>query len=180
MKIVIMLLILALCLPLNGSSSPVTAATGPFNISFDINTTKALINQPQSSETRRGPGGEAILFYGLDIRDINTPDDAARAKISIYEYSAPISYSLEYKAEQAARLFHILDRTVYTDYRTIDDSPGYIVKGVNNAGRIEYSAGYRIGKSVEVTIIGALPEIESILDTIHIEKRSKPMVNGTF
>lgn len=177
MKIIIALLILAICLPEVASSLPTTVSTGPFNVSFDINTTKDLINQPQYSDTRRGPKGEAILFWGVEIKDVNTPDDAAKAQISIYEYDGPISYSLEYKAEQAARLFRILDRTVSTEYRTIDNSPGFAVKGVNSAGRIEYSAGYRIGKNIEVTITGALPEIRSILDTIHIEKKSKPDLN---
>lgn len=165
----VMFLLLTICLPQVASSLPVTVATGPFNVSFDINTTKSLIYQPQYSDTRKGSGSGTIVFYGLEIRDINTPDDAAKAQISINEYESPISYSLEYKADQAAKLFKIIDGTVSIDYRTIDNSPGYVVKGVNKAGRIEYSSGYRIGKQIEVTIIGALPEINSILDTIHIE-----------
>ncbi|MGA9098324.1 MAG: hypothetical protein WB392_05265 [Methanotrichaceae archaeon] len=180
MKTIVTFLLLAMCLPHVASSLPVTVATGPFNVSFDINTTKSLIYQPQYSDTRKGSGSETIVFYGLEIRDINTPDDAAKAQISINEYDNPISYSLEYKADQAAKLFQIIDGTVSIDYRTIDNSPGYVVKGVNEAGRIEYSSGYRIGKQVEVTITGALPEISSILDTIHIEKRSEQIVNGTL
>ena len=173
-------LLLAICLPHVASSSPVTVAAGPFNVSLDIDTTKSLIYQPQYSNTRKDPGGETIAFYGLEIRDINTPEDAAKAQISINEYESPISYGLEYKANQAAKLFQIIDGTVSVDYRTIDNNPGYVVKGVNEAGRIEYSSGYRIGKQIEVTITGALPEISSILDTIHIEKRPKPIVNGTL
>ncbi len=164
--------LLVICLPHVASSLPVTVATGPFSVSFDINTTKTLINQPQYSDSRKGPKGETVVFYGLEITDSNTPDDAAKAQISINEYDTQISNSLEYNAEQAAKLFRILDRTVSIDYRTIDKNPGYVVKAVNKAGRIEYSSGYRIGKQIEVTIIGALPEIRSILDTIHIEKRS--------
>ncbi len=174
MNLKLMFLLLAMCLPHVAFSSPVTVATGPFNISFDIDTTKTLIYQPQFSDTRKGPGGEAIIFSGLSIKDSNTPGDAAKAQISINEYSSPISYSLESKAEQAAKLFQILDETVSIDYRTIDNCPGYAVKGVNKSGRIEYSSGYRIGNETEVMIIGALPEISSILDTIHIERRSMP------
>jgi hypothetical protein len=175
MKIMLTLLLLAICLPQAASSLPVTAATGPFNVSFDIDTTKTLIYQPQYSNTRMGPGNEPIVFYGLEVRDSNTPSDAAKAQISINEYNNTIPASLEYEAEQAAKLFDIMDATVSIDYRTIDNNPGYVVKGVNKAGRAEYSAGYRIGKRIKVTIIGALPEIRSILDTIHIEKGSKPM-----
>ncbi len=171
MKLLVMLFLLAICLPQVASSSPVTVTTGPYNVSFDINTTKTLIYQPQYSNTRKGPDGSAIIFYGLGIRDSNTPNDAAKVQISINEFENPISYSLEYKAEQAAKLFHLIDGTVSLDYRTIDNSPGYVVKGINGAGRIEYSSGYRIGNKTEVTIIGALPEIMNILDTMHIEKR---------
>lgn len=180
MKLVVTFLFLAICLPQVASSLPVTVATGPYNVSFDINTTKTLIYQPQYSDTRKGPGGEAIVFYGLEIRDRNTPDDAAKAQISINEYGNTISDSLEYKAEQAAKLFHIIDGTASIEYRTIDNNPGYVVMGVNSAGRIEYSSGYRIGKEIEITIIGALPEIMDILNTIHIEKKSKPIANGTL
>jgi hypothetical protein len=171
MKIMIAFFLLVICLPHVASSSPVTVATGPFNVSFDINTTKTLINQPQYSDTRKGPKGEAVVSYGLEIIDSHTPDDAAKAQISINEYDTPISNSLESNAEQAAKLFRVIDRTVSIDYRTIDKSPGYVVKAVNKAGRIEYSSGYRIGKQIEVTINGALPEIRGILDTIHIEKK---------
>ncbi|MFB3765682.1 MAG: hypothetical protein ACE14P_10615 [Methanotrichaceae archaeon] len=173
MKIIIIFLLLALCLTPAALSSPVTVATGPFNVSFDINTTKTLINQPQFSDTRKGPRDELFTFYGIEIKDSNTPDNAAKAQISINEYNNPISDSLEYKAEQAAKLFRIIDGTVSKEYRTIDSSPGYVVKGINKSGRIEYSSGYRIGKEIEVTIVGALPEIRGIIDTIHIEKRSK-------
>jgi hypothetical protein len=175
MKIIIVLLVMVMCLPQVASSLPVTVATGSYNVSFDINTTKTFIYQPQYSDTKKGPGNEPIIFYGLEIRDRNTPDDAAKAQISINEYNNSISNSLEHDAEQAAKLFDIIDVTVSIDYRTIDNNPGYVVKGVNKAGRIEYSSGYRIGKRIEVTIIGALPEIKNILDTIHIEKRSSLM-----
>jgi len=156
------------------SASPVTVVTGPFNVSFDINTTKKLINQPQYSDTRKGSKDVSVLFYGLGIIDSNTPDDAAKAQIGIYEYGTPISDSLEYNAGQAAKLLHILGRTVTIDYRMIDGNPGYVVKAVDENGRIEYSSGYRIGKQIEVTITGVLPEIKSLLDTIHIEKTSTP------
>jgi hypothetical protein len=161
-----------MCLPYAVSSSPVIAQTGPFNVSFDIYTTKTLINQPQYSDTRKGPKGVSFNFYGLELIDRKAPNDAAKAQISINEYSIPISDSLEYRAEQAAKLFRIIDRIVTIDYRTIDGNPGYVVEGVNKNGRIEYSAGYRIGSQIEVTIVGALPEIKSLLDTIHIEKIS--------
>jgi hypothetical protein len=173
MKIGIVLLLLAICLLQTASSLPVTVATGLFNVSFDANTTRTLIYQPQHSDTRKGIGNEPIVMYGLEIRDSNTPNDAAKAQISINEYNGPISDSLEQEAEQAAKLFDVLDQTVSIDYRTIDDDPGYVVKGVNSAGRIEYSSGYRIGKTTDVTIVGALPEIGNILDTIHIEKREQ-------
>lgn len=172
MKIMILLLILATCLSYAVSALPVTTIAGPFNVSFDINTTKKLINQPQYSDTRKGSRGASVQFYGLEIIDSNTPNDAAEALIGIYEYDTPISDSLENKAEQTAKLFHVLHRTVSVDYRTIDGNPGYVVKAVNENGRIEYSSGYRIGKQIEVTIIGALPEITSLLDTIHIEETS--------
>lgn len=171
MKIMVTFLLLAICLPQAASSLPVTVATGPFNVSFDIDTTKELTYQPQYSNTKKGFDGETIVSYGLEIKDINTPNDAAKAQISVNGYNNPISYSLVDEAEQAAKLFRLLDGTVYIDYRTIDNSPGYAVKGINNDGRIEYSSGYRIGTKIEVTIVGALPEISSILDTIHIEKR---------
>lgn len=171
MKIMVTFLLLAICLPHVAASTPVTVATGPFNVSFDIDTTKTLIYQPQYSVTRKDARNEPIIFYGLEIIDSNTPGDAAKAQISINEYNNPISDSLEHKAEQAAKLFQVIDGTVSIDYRTIDNNPGYVVKGVNMAGRIEYSSGYRIGNETEVTIIGALPEIGSILDTIHIEKK---------
>jgi hypothetical protein len=174
MKIVILLLVLVICLSYTVSSSPVNVVTGPFNVSLNIDTTKKLIIQPQYSDTRKGSKGASVLFYGLEILDSNTPDDAAKAQIGIYEYGTPISDSLEYNAGQAAKLLHILDRTVTIDYRTIDGNPGYVVKAVDENGRIEYSSGYRIGKQIEVTITGALPEIKSLLDTIHIEKTSTP------
>jgi len=174
MKIIILLLVLGICLSYAGSASPVTVAVGPFNVSFDINTTKKLINQPQYSDTRKGSKGASVLFYGLEIVDSSTPDDAAKAQIGIYEYGTPISDSLEYNAGQAAKLLHILGRTVTIDYRTIDGNPGYVVKAVDENGRIEYSSGYRIGNETEVTIIGALPEIKSLLDTIHIAKTLVP------
>ena len=174
MKIIMLLLVLVICLSYAVSASPVTSVTGPFKVSFDINTTKKLINQPQYSDTRKGSKGASVLFYGLEIVDSSTPDDAAKAQIGIYEYGTPVSDSLEYNAGQAAKLLHILDRTVTTDYRTIDGNPGYVVKAVDENGRIEYSSGYRIGKQIEVTITGALPEIKSLLDTIHIEKTSTP------
>ena len=50
------------------------------------------------------------------------------------------------------------------------------MKAVDENGRIEYSSGYRIGKQIEVTITGALPEIKNLLDTIHIEKTSTPTI----
>ena len=98
MKIIILLLVLGICLSYAGSASPVTVAVGPFNVSFDINTTKKLINQPQYSDTRKGSKGASVLFYGLEIVDSSTPDDAAKAQIGIYEYGTPISDSLEYNA----------------------------------------------------------------------------------
>jgi len=180
MKTLVTFLLLAICLPQVAFSSPVSVASGPFNISFDINTTKALIYQPQYSNTRTGPGGQAIIFNGLEIKDRNAPDDAAKAQISINEYSNPISNSLEYKAEQTAKLFHLVDGSASIEYRTIDSNPGYVVTGVNEAGRIEYSSGYRIGNQTEVTIVGALPELTDILNTIHIERRSEPVMNETL
>jgi hypothetical protein len=170
MKLLTLLLVLAIFLPFVVSASPRSIMTGPYNVSFDLNTTKNLVNQPQYSDSRKSSEGGSVLFYGLEIIDSTVPDDAARAKISIYEYNATIQNSLEYRAEQAAKIFHIIDRVVTMDYRTIDGNPGYVVKGVNKSGRIEYSAGFQIGKQIEVTIVGALPEIKSLLDTIHIEK----------
>lgn len=139
--------------------------------SFDLNTTKNLIIQPQGSYIRKDSEGITINSHEFEIIDSNTPDDAAKAQISINEYSDSIPASLESHAEQAAKLFHILDRVVTTDYRLIDGNRGYIVKGTNKNGRIEYAAGYRIGNQIEVTIIGALPEIKNLLGAIHVEKR---------
>jgi hypothetical protein len=170
MKLLTLLLVLAIFFPFVVSASPVSIITGPYNVSFNLDTTKNLVNQPQYSDSRKSSEGGSVLFYGLEIIDSIVPDDAARAEISIYEYNATIRSSLEYRAEQAAKIFRIIDRVVTMDYRTIDGNPGYVVKGVNKNGRIEYSAGYQIGKQIEVTIIGALPEIKSLLDTIHIER----------
>jgi hypothetical protein len=103
MKIIMLLLVLVICLSYAVSSSPVTVATGPFKVSFDINTTKKLINQPQYSDTRKGSKGAPVLFYGLEIADSSTPDDATKAQIGIYEYDTPILDSLEYNAGQAAK-----------------------------------------------------------------------------
>jgi hypothetical protein len=108
MKFIILLLVLVICLSYTVSSSPVTVVTGPFNVSFDINTTKKLINLPQYSDTRKGSKGASVLFYGLEILDSNTPDDAAKAQISIYEYGTPISDSLEYNAGQAGSVVSFL------------------------------------------------------------------------
>jgi hypothetical protein len=96
MKIIILLLVLAICLSYAVSASPVNVVTGPFNVSLNIDTTKKLINQPQYSDTRKGSKGASVLFYGLEIVDSNTPDDAAKAQIGIYEYGTPLSDSLEY------------------------------------------------------------------------------------
>jgi hypothetical protein len=172
MKLLALLLILAICLPYSASASPKSITVGPYNVSFDSNTTKTLIIQPQYSDTRKSPEGESAVFYGLEVIDRNTPNDAAKAQISIYEYGAPMPNSLEYDAEQAAKLFHVLDRVVTVNYRTIDGRPGYVVNGVNKNGRIEYTAGYRLDEMTEVDIIGSLPEIKNILDTIHIERTS--------
>jgi hypothetical protein len=167
MKLLALLLILAICLPYSASASPKSITVGPYNVSFDSNTTKTLIIQPQYSDTRKSPEGESAVFYGLEVIDRNTPNDAAKAQISIYEYGAPMPNSLEYDAEQAAKLFHVLDRVVTVNYRTIDGRPGYVVNG-----RIEYTAGYRLDEMTEVDIIGSLPEIKNIMDTIHIERTS--------
>lgn len=169
MKLLTLILIIALCLQVVASASPHSVTIGPFMVSFDLNTTKNLIIQPQGSYTRKG--GMTIDSHDFEIIDSNTPDDAAKAQISINEYSDSIPASLESDSEQAAKLFHILDRVVITDYRVIDGNRGYIVKGTNENGRIEYAAGYRIGNQIEVTIIGALPEIKNLLGTIHVEKR---------
>jgi hypothetical protein len=175
MKLLALLLVLAICSPCSVSASPKSIAIGPYNISFDSNTTKILINQPQYSDTKKSPEGKSVVFYGLDVIDRNTPNDAAKAQISIYKYGASMQNSLECDAEQAAKLFHVLDRAVTVNYRIIDGRPGYVVNGVNKNGRIEYSAGYRLDDTTEVNIIGSLPEIKNILDTIHIEKTS---ING--
>jgi hypothetical protein len=171
MKSFTLMMILAIYLQPVAIASPSNVTTGPFEVSFDLNTSKNLINQPQGPDTRKVSEGLSIVSYGLEIIDSNTPDDAAKAQISISEYSVSIPDSLKYRAEQAAKFFHIVDKIATIDYRTIDGNPGYVVKGTNKNGRIEYSSGYRIGEQVEVTIIGALPEIKKLLDTIHIEKR---------
>jgi hypothetical protein len=167
-----LLLVLAICLMYSVSASLNSITIGPYNVSFDSNTTKTLTVQPQYMDTKKSLEGEAVEFYGLEITDRNTPNEAAKAQIGIYEYDAPIPNSLEYDAEQAAKLFHVLERVVTINYRTIDSRPGYIVNGVNKNGRIEYSAGYRLDEMTEIIIIGFLPEIRNILDTIHIEKTS--------
>jgi len=172
MKLLALLLILAICLPYSASASPKSITVGPYNVSFDSNTTKILINQPQYSDTKKSPEGKSVVFYGLDVIDRNTPNDAAKAQISIFKYGASKQNSLECDAEQAAKLFHVLDRVVTVNYRTIGGRPGYVVNGVNKNGRIEYSAGYRLNEMTEVDIIGSLPEIKNILDTIHIERTS--------
>ncbi|MDD1752109.1 MAG: hypothetical protein LUQ38_03335 [Methanotrichaceae archaeon] len=171
MKLLTLILLIALCLQVVASASPHSVTIGPFIASFDLNTTKNLITQPQGSHTRKDSEGTTINSHDFEIIDSNTPDDAAKAQISVNEYSDPIPTSLESHAEQAAKLFHILDRVVTTDYRIIDGNRGYIVKGTNRNGRIEYAAGYRIGNQIEVTIIGSLPEIKNLLGTIHVEKR---------
>ncbi|MDD1751498.1 MAG: hypothetical protein LUQ38_00205 [Methanotrichaceae archaeon] len=171
MKLLTLILIITLCLQVVASASTHSVTIGPFMVSFDLNTTKNLIIQPQGSYTRKGSEDMTIDSHDFEIIDSNTPDDAAKAQISINEYSDSIPASLESDSEQAAKLFHILDRVVTTDYRVIDGNRGYIVKGTNKNGRIEYAAGYRIGNQIEVTIIGALPEIKNLLGTIHVEKR---------
>ena len=143
---------------------------GPYNVSFDSNTSKVLAIQPQYSDTKKSLEGKSAEFYGLEITDRNTPVGAAKAQIGIYKYDTPIPNSLEYNAEQAAKLLHVLDRVVTVNYRTIDGRPGYVVNGVNKNGRIEYSAGYRLDEMTEVDVIGSLPEIKNILDTIRIKK----------
>jgi hypothetical protein len=171
MKLLTLMLIVVLCLQIVASASLHSVTIGPFMASFDLNTTKNLIIQPQGSYIRKDSEGITINSHEFEIIDSNTPDDAAKAQISINEYSDSIPASLESHAEQAAKLFHILDRVVTTDYRLIDGNRGYIVKGTNKNGRIEYAAGYRIGNQIEVTIIGALPEIKNLLGAIHVEKR---------
>ena len=169
------LLVLAICLLYSVSASLNSITIGPYNVSFDSNTTKTLTIQPQYLDTKKSLEGESVEFYGLEVTDRNTPNEAAKAQIGIYEYDSPIPNGLEYDAEQAAKLFHVLDRVVTVNYRTIDGRPGYVVKGVNKNGRIEYSAGCRLDEMTEVDIIGSLPEIRNILDTIRIEKTS---ING--
>jgi hypothetical protein len=165
------IMILGIFLQAIAIASPNIATTGPFEITFDLNTSKNLINQQEGPDKRKVSDDLSIVSYGLEIIDSDTPDDAAKAKISINEYSSPIPESLKYRAEQAARFFHIVDKMATIDYRTIDGNPGYVVKGTNKNGRIEYSSGYRIGEQIEVIIAGALPELKGLLDTIHIEKR---------
>ena len=171
MKALILIAISAIFIQAVAIASPSSVITGPFEISFDLNTSKNLINQLEGPDKREVSKDLYIVSHGLEIIDSNTPDDAAKAQITVNEYSAPIPNSLKYSAEQVARFFHIVDRLATIDYRTIDGNPGYVVKGTNKNGRIEYSSGYRIGEQIEVTIIGALPEIKRLLDTIHIEKR---------
>jgi opacity protein-like surface antigen len=172
MKLLAILLVLAICLLYSVSASINSITIGPYNVSFDSNTTKTLTIQPQYSDPKKSFEGKSVEFYGLEITDRNTPNEAAKAQIGIYKYDAPIPSSLEYDAEQAAKLFHVLHRVVTVNYRTIDGRPGYAVNGVNKNGRIEYSAGYRLDKMTKVDIIGSLPEIRNILDTIRIEKTS--------
>jgi hypothetical protein len=171
MKLLTLILIIPLCLQIVASASPHSVTIGPFMVSFDLNTTKNLIIQPQGSYTRKSSEGITIYSHDFEITDGNKPEDAAKAQISINEYSDSIPASLEYHAEEVTRLFHILDRVVTTDYRVIDGYRGYIVKGTNKNGRIDYAVGYRIGNQIEVTITGALPEIKNLLRTIHVEKR---------
>jgi len=173
-KILAILMVLAICLLYSVSASLNSITIGPYIVSFDSNTTKTLTIQPHSN-AKKSLEGVSVEFYGLEITDRNTPSEAAKAQIGIYKYDAPIPSSLEYDAEQAAKLFHVLDRVVTVNYRTIDGRPGYVVNGVNKNGRIEYSAGYRLDEMTEVDIIGSLPEIRNILDTIRIEKTS---ING--
>jgi opacity protein-like surface antigen len=175
MKPSAILMVLAIGLLCSVSASPDNVTIGPYNVSFDSNTTKTLTIQPQYPDAKKSLEGESVEHYGLEITDRNTPSEAAKAQIGIYKYDVPIPSSLEYDADQAAKLFHVLDRVVTVNFRTIDGRPGYVVNGVNKNGRIEYSAGYRLDEMTEVDIIGSLPEIRNILDTIRIEKTS---ING--
>ena len=131
-----------------------------------MNTTKDFVIQPQDSSTYQIKG-ISVVGYHVKIIDPNSP---AEVLISINKYSAPIPDSIEYDAENLAKMLRVAYQGVTVDYRKIDGRPGYVVKHLNEHGRTDHSAGYRLSDQEEIAILSDLPETSGLLDTIHIDK----------
>ncbi len=71
-----MMMILATWLQAVAIASPSNVTTGPFEVSFDLNTSKDLINQPQGPDARKVSEGLSIVSYGLEIIESKDVDIA--------------------------------------------------------------------------------------------------------
>jgi hypothetical protein len=162
MEKVILLLAALICLQVVALAEPDNATMGPFNVTFELNTTKNLVSHPQDTDVY-----DDSVHYHLEIIDPSSP---ATIGITINKFNTPVEESLEHDAESLAKLFGTIESDVTTEYRTIDSNSGYVVRSRDDHGRLNCIGYYRLDDKTDVVVRGNMPEVENVINTIHVNR----------
>lgn len=154
-----------LCFTVAASATPNYATVGPYQISFNLTTTKDFVIQTQHPIIWNVTDPSWTTYSAKIITN-----DSPEATISIVKYNSTIPESMEFEVEDLAKMWRSLLQDVFVEYRIIDDHPGFVIKKLDKFNRADYTAGYRLSELEKVNILSNLPDTSSLLGTIHVQK----------
>jgi len=180
MRLLLALFIMAM-LSFSASAATENATTGPYMVSFDMNTTLNYTVQ-------------AIAPYAQEFRTayplLIETDNNSRAQITIFEYSKLMDSTPDLWQTINAQGLSLLGLTNITPATemTVDGKPAYGLSARDSNNNSRYSANYwldstdcncgpvSVGK-INVVIFSAYPLniTASILDSMHVELISQSM-----